>query len=752
MENNTEIKYAGFFSRVIAWVIDVFILSIPLKIFSSVLGEESVMYIVLGLALWWLYTSYSIYKWQGTPGKRAIGLYVLDLNMEALSFQKASMRFIFYFLSSLPVILYLIFIKMMQFESENLIWIALLLATAPVLMMFFNKKGQTLYDYWAKTVVVESVIDVSDTQSSTVQIPHSKREPTALQKGLRIIIGIAIFIPLAYGIFYFVVLYNAFSGYGVPSTVPNTTVGKTIEYNNTKIDFYKSELEKSSAEFIEAESMYDILQGYVKKDLSLNCMQFFLQKEGNEDWLNESYTYRTNARNKYANTTERVKKANKNESYMGHHFYEYDLNDVHHIEEEIADSWDVKGNSDTCQKSLPADGMYTMFIYRYIENRESALQRNIREIKTAKNSGFLNKSFYKKQIKQIKSWLEILHSKHPDYKEYAQGQKEIILEKKAQRIKKKESKLQKNLWKSVETGSTYPLNYFNGLNANIKNKVGDTPLMVAVKNGHTDVVRSLSEAIVNVWEKDYEGKTAFDYIKTPTSRRESIFSNRMYGALRVLEVTQIVRNKAKIVQYSYKNDTDSLQITIKGARCDRFVFPGNTKCKALAKEKQYSHPIFKAIKSKDNALFDTLLPSIDIKLKDKRNHSLLWRAISYHNLYVVDKLLQKGADINESDHNGLYTPIFWATTTNDTKLLKVLLKNGANVNAKGKFGNFVLSKAMYKCDSFEAIALLLDNGANPYLKNKHGKTVFDKEPVFCKDKANIVKMQKLLKERSTFSQ
>ena len=131
---------------------------------------------------------------------------------------------------------------------------------------------------------------------------------------------------------------------------------------------------------------------------------------------------------------------------------------------------------------------------------------------------------------------------------------------------------------------------------------------------------------------------------------------------------------------------------------------------------------------------------------------MLWRAISYHNLYVVDKLLQKGADINESDHNGLYTPIFWATTTNDTKLLKVLLKNGANVNAKGKFGNFVLSKAMYKCDSFEAIALLLDNGANPYLKNKHGKTVFDKEPVFCKDKANIVKMQKLLKERSTFSQ
>lgn len=580
MENNTEVKYAGFFSRVIAWVIDVFILSIPLKMFSSLLGEESVIYMILGLVIWWLYTSYSIYKWQGTPGKRAIGLYVLDLNMEALSFRKASMRFIFYFLSSLPLILYLIFLQMMQFESENLIWIALFLATAPVFMMFFNKKGQTFYDYWAKTVVVESVIDVSDTPSSMEQIPHSKMEPTALQKGLRIIIGIAIFIPLAYGIFYFVVLYKAFSGYGVPSTTPNTTVGKTIEYNNTKIDFYKSELEKSSAEFIEAESMYDILQGYVKKDLSLNCIRFFLQKENNENWLNESYTYKDNARNKYANTTERVKKANKNESYMGHHFYEYDLNDVHHIEEEIADSWDVKGNIDTCQKSLPADEMYRMFIYKYIENRESALQRNMREVKTAKISGFLNKSFYKKQIQQINSWLEILHGKHPDYKEYAQRQKEIVLEKKAVRIENEKVKLQKNLWKSVETGSIYGMNYFNGVDANIRNKAGETPLMVAVKNGNSLIVDSLDSALIDVHMEDNHGKTAFDYIKKPTTRREAIFTKRMYGSLRMLEIAQIIRGKAKIIQSSYSNHTDMLKIFIKGAECIEFKFPKNTQCKS----------------------------------------------------------------------------------------------------------------------------------------------------------------------------
>ena len=276
--------------------------------------------------------------------------------------------------------------------------------------------------------------------------------------------------------------------------------------------------------------------------------------------------------------------------------------------------------------------------------------------------------------------------------------------------------------------------------------------MIAVKNGYTDVVRSLDVAIVNVREEDYEGKTAFDYIQIPTSRMEDIYKKRIYGALRTLEVYQIIRGKAKMLQYSYKNDTDMLQITIKGKACDSFLFPRNTQCRAIEKPNNINKEIFKAIKDHNNTRFDTILPTVDIEMKDKRNYSLLWRAILSKNLYAVDQLLQKGVDMNGKDNNNHHTPIYFATINNKSELLKVLLQNGVDVNSKNQFGSYVLSTSMQGCDNFEAIALLLDNGANPYLKDRRGKTVFDKEPVFCKDKSKITKMRELLRTRSAFSE
>lgn len=313
---------------------------------------------------------------------------------------------------------------------------------------------------------------------------------------------------------------------------------------------------------------------------------------------------------------------------------------------------------------------------------------------------------------------------------------------------------EKKLWESARTGAVGGIDYFRGTDANIINDDGQTPLMIAVKNGHTEVVRSLNEAIVNIHQEDYEGKTAFDYIKIPTNHIEEMYSRRMYGALRTLEVYQIIRDKAKIVEYSYKNTTDMLQVIIKGkgVNCDSFLFPKNTECRAIEVQTMQNNEIFNAIKSKDNALFDTLLPSVDIEMKDKQNYSLLWRAIIYKNLYAVDQLLQKGVDINGKDNNNHHTPIFFATINNKTELLKVLLKHGVNVNSKNQFGSYVLSTSMQRCNNFEAITLLLDNGANPYLKDRYGRTVFDTKPVFCKDKSKITKMKQLLKERSAFSQ
>ena len=303
-------------------------------------------------------------------------------------------------------------------------------------------------------------------------------------------------------------------------------------------------------------------------------------------------------------------------------------------------------------------------------------------------------------------------------------------------------------WEDAEKGYLHNIGHYKHVNLNVHNDKGQTPLMVAVQNGHTNVVRAFADGIVDITIQDFEGKTAYDYIQTFSNHPKERVGTAMYGSLRVLEMMQIVRGKAKVMQFSYLNSSDSLQITIKGANCDDFLFSEKTICQAKVEEKYESYEIFKVIKSKDNKLLDELLPMVDIEMKDKRNYSLLWRAIIAKNYYAIDQILGRGVDINQKDNNNHHTPVFYAVINNDTTLLELLIKHGVNVNSKNQFGSFVLSTSLSQCNNFEAIAMLLDNGADPYLKDKYGKTVFDKKPVACKDKLNIVQMKKLLKEGS----
>jgi len=408
MKNNSNVKYAGFHLRAIAWIIDSVILGIPLQMFTKIIDEESTLFIILIIFTWWIYTSYSISKWYGTLGKRIIGLCVVTPAMERVSFKKATLRYIFSLLSYIPITLYIGFMDDIETMSDALVWILLVVSVAPIFMMLFQHRKQTLYDYFAETIVVER-IDYKIEDDIVNQ--KEKTKINMVQKVIRFLVGLAIIIPVAYGVFYFTVMYIAFHGYGKSSDKPTTSMSKIVEYNNTKIDFYKSELEKASDEFIEAESIYDIFQGYAKRDLALNCIGFFIQKEGNKDWLDEMYKYKANARSKYANTEKRVKKAKKNEAYMGHHFYDYDLNIVHEVEEDVANMWDKNTNQNTCEKYMPVKTMYEIFIEKYIPKFDD---ENI-------HSRFGSKP----QQREI-DWYRILKEKRGDVFQKIQQEKEKI--------------------------------------------------------------------------------------------------------------------------------------------------------------------------------------------------------------------------------------------------------------------------------------------------------------------------------------
>ena len=335
-------------------------------------------------------------------------------------------------------------------------------------------------------------------------------------------------------------------------------------------------------------------------------------------------------------------------------------------------------------------------------------------------------------------------------------------------------------FKDAEKGYVYSLYHYENENLNIQNEDGLTPLIIAVKNKHSNVIHAFADGDIDINLRDYNGKTAYDYV-------ENGKKSNIYGTLKYLEVNQIVKRKDKVVSYSFKNGI--LDFVIRKTKCDDYLFPEDTKCLETKKdifryvdvgyflnleennpelfkkvfsnykdsdsqeelEKQANKSFFQAIRKKDNILFDNMIEYVDFEIKNKSKYSILWAGIFYKNYYVVSNILQKGADIYEYDPMNLRTPLLWAIQENDVQLLKLLIMHGVELNSKDKFGNPIIFKAMYKCKSFHIIEMMLDNGANPYLKNKHGKTVFDTEPVFCKKKEDIEKMKNLLKERSSIS-
>jgi len=103
--------YAGFWLRAVAYVVDTVILSLALALAGSfdpsafivfpdanaasrlALPQLTPLAIALTIPILWLYYAYfEASSWQATPGKRALKLYVTDLNGRPITFARATIR------------------------------------------------------------------------------------------------------------------------------------------------------------------------------------------------------------------------------------------------------------------------------------------------------------------------------------------------------------------------------------------------------------------------------------------------------------------------------------------------------------------------------------------------------------------------------------------------------------------------------------------------------------------------------------
>jgi len=125
---NSETNFGGFWIRLAAYLIDFVVIAIPLVIIESFLSINS--YLIP--AVWCIYnTCFHSSNWQATIGKRVLGLKVVNIYGERISFARALGR---HFALNLSILLLYI----------------------GILMIEWTEYMQGLHDLIAKTYVIKS--------------------------------------------------------------------------------------------------------------------------------------------------------------------------------------------------------------------------------------------------------------------------------------------------------------------------------------------------------------------------------------------------------------------------------------------------------------------------------------------------------------------------------------------------------------------------------------------------------------------
>ena len=748
-QESKEVIYAGFFTRLMATLVDLFIVSIILSIVRFAIDAKSIVILVV---VWWLYTTVMFIKWRTTIGGKLLGIEVLDSEQEPLSFKSASLRFI---VSILPFLLYLL-IRGMQHDmtlapSPTVQQLPQLLFFLPPLLMFFTKKKQMIHDLLVHSVVVD-----------TSEIKHAAKEGRmgvgyVAQKTLRIG-GTLLFLTL---IGYLVLYVSVFYTIGKQSYDANNASYEqkyiVNDYNDSRIIFYNQELEKHSEEFVQAKSMYEIFESDVKKDLALNCIQYYLKEHNDTNWISTGSHFRKNARNKYATTKENVKNAKQNEAHMGKNFYVYELNDVNDIEDNIVNIWGEKdANQDTCQIQLPAEQMYALFLPKYVARYTRNLNRD-----TLNNNSAL-KDHREKQEKWLKEVTQSCKT-CPPYETF--DQRLISAKRDAEKILFARAK--GLMVKELDNGFGYsPRSY--KININVTDEEGRTPLfyMINTKDEKYLLQHHLEKG-ADLNHKDNYGKTVFDYINKDTpsyvvkmlnkAKREASkqieTSNKIGKKEGMPQVETPYRNGKKHgiekayeengklnsetpyvdgiihgVMKIYHNKYGTLQEDIpyingkkhglsrmyrKNGKTTYEITYKNGKANGFERE-YYSNGSIRR-----EQLYDNGMPISGFEY-DKKSNKISFEYDKNGNKIILKKRNSPAYRLYEQDIKRGVPPIFAAIQNRLHKELLEILATGADIELKNKFETTPLSFAIYQKDD-TIIKILLDHGANPNVIDGNGR-------------------------------
>lgn len=267
---------------------------------------------------------------------------------------------------------------------------------------------------------------------------------------------------------------------------------------------------------------------------------------------------------------------------------------------------------------------------------------------------------------------------------------------------------------------------------NDKNNIGNTPLHIAAKLGYLEIIKVLIEGGASVHLNNFCKLSAKDValnyhvVKALHCEDADTFSAKIV----IPPVEGSVFEKARPESTEQQKKIDRLLKAIQNndlpLTCFYLGIPNLSFTENMATSKTEHHPLCSCddCKSCFDSIADLKSPvkQCDINSRNLEGYTPLHVAAKYGRTEILRLLLETGAACNPKTCRSLYTPLHLAAMYQKTGAARELLKNAScEVDAQDSRGNTPLFYACSRND-VKMIELLLTQGANTRVKNQDGVT------------------------------
>lgn len=221
-----------------------------------------------------------------------------------------------------------------------------------------------------------------------------------------------------------------------------------------------------------------------------------------------------------------------------------------------------------------------------------------------------------------------------------------------------------NIWQAAENNNLVGVIFAlrENPNVNATNDLGQTPLMIAAKNGYAEVAKLLIEKEADVNLRDYEGQTALSYA--------TYFHHQKL---------------AQLLIEAGANENSTPQTPANGKSKHVSIPPPPVKKNETpVVVYDWSDLKIAAKKGEVKKVRRLIEQSIDIHRTDDQGWTALMFAVQEGHQGVVELLIEQSADVNVRGEEG-WTPLMLAALEGDVQIVKLLIEAGANINAKNDY-------------------------------------------------------------------